>query len=244
LSAQEIPLPQLLGGNVKSSRDASHSLSRSSLNLGALLKNHARSALAAIPKSMADDTSVLFYRLYLALADRDWPEAKGLIEKMKEREDEVPFSFIEGLRVPVECFSILLSRLQGEQFNANPTFIETRQRLNEKVLKLPENAKVLSQLAVVDALLNNKEAAISEGKAAVEMIPIFKDAVDGRLLLANLAVIYAWTGELDLAFATLEPLKKTPTLIGYGNFKCDSLWTPLRKDPRFDKLLAELAPHD
>ena len=45
-------------------------------------------ALAAIPKSMTDDTNVLFYRLYLALADRDWPEAKGLIDKTKEREDE------------------------------------------------------------------------------------------------------------------------------------------------------------
>ena len=78
----------------------------------------------------------------------------------------------------------------------------------------------------------------------VEMPPIFKDAVDGPLVLANLAVVYAWTGELDLAFATLEPLKKRPSNIGYGDLKCDSLWTPLRKDPRFDNLLAELAPRD
>ena len=49
---------------------------------------------------------------------------------------------------------------------------------------------------------------------------------------------------LDLAFAALEPLKTTPSYIGYGDLKCDSLWTPLRKDPRFDKLLAELAPRD
>jgi tetratricopeptide (TPR) repeat protein len=202
-----------------------------------------RSALAAVPKSAIDDTSVLAYRLYLALADRDWAEAKGLIEKMKEREDESEFAGGEGL-APVGCFSILLSRLEGERFNANPTFIETRQRLNEKVLKLPGNAEALSQLAVVDALLTNKETAISEGKAAVEMLPIFKDAVDGPSILANLAVVYAWAGELDLAFATLEQLKKTPSIIGYGDFKCDSLWTPLRNDPRFDKLLAELAPHD
>jgi hypothetical protein len=112
------------------------------------------------------------------------------------------------------------------------------------LLKLPGNAEALSQLAVVDALLTNKETAISEGNAAVEMLPIFKDAVDDPSILANLAVVYAWAGELDLAFATLEQLKKTPSIIGYGDFKCDSLWTPLRNDPRFDKLLAELAPHD
>jgi len=116
--------------------------------------------------------------------------------------------------------------------------------LNEKVLKLPGNAKALSQLAVVDALLNKKEVAISEGKTAVQMMPIFKDAVDGPLLLANLAVVYAWTDEPDLAFATLDLLKKMPSKLGYGDLKCDTLWTPLRTDPRFDKLLAELAPRD
>jgi tetratricopeptide (TPR) repeat protein len=104
--------------------------------------------------------------------------------------------------------------------------------------------KALSQLAAVDALLNSKETAISEGKTAVEMTPIFKDAVDGPFLLANLAIVYAWAGELDLAFATLESLKRTPSFIGYGDFKRDSLWTPLRKGPRFDPLLAELAPRN
>ena len=43
-----------------------------------------RSALAALPKSMADDESVLSYRLDLALADRDWTGAKTLIHKMKQ----------------------------------------------------------------------------------------------------------------------------------------------------------------
>ena len=114
----------------------------------------------------------------------------------------------------------------------------------QSCLRLPRNAKALSQLAAVDAPLNNKETAISEGKTAVEMTPIFKDAVDGPFVLANLAIVYAWAGELDLAFATLEPLKRTPSFIGYGDFKCDSLWTPLRKDSRFDPLLAELAPRD
>ena len=44
-----------------------------------------RFALAAIPKSMTDDTNVLFYRLYLALADRDWPEAKAYRQDERER---------------------------------------------------------------------------------------------------------------------------------------------------------------
>jgi hypothetical protein len=76
------------------------------------------------------------------------------------------------------------------------------------------------------------------------MLPISRDAVDGPGLLINLAVVYAWTGEPDLAFETLSSLTKTPSGIYYGNLKLDPTWDPLRKDPRFDKLLAELAPRD
>jgi hypothetical protein len=96
----------------------------------------------------------------------------------------------------------------------------------------------------VDALLNKKGAAISEAKRAVDILPIFKDAVDGPRIVVNLAVVYAWTDEPDLAFETLDSLKRLPGGIFYGHLKCDPYWEPLRKDPRFDKLLAEVAPKD
>ena len=35
-----------------------------------------------------------------------------------------------------------------------------------------------------------------------------------------------------------------PGLLCYGLLKSDPLWDPIRKDPRFEKLLAELAPRD
>ena len=50
--------------------------------------------------------------------------------------------------------------------------------------------------------------------------------------------------ELDRAFDTLTPLTTTPTGIYYGNLMLDPYLDPLRNDPRFDKLLAELAPRD
>jgi hypothetical protein len=97
---------------------------------------------------------------------------------------------------------------------------------------------------VVDALLNHKETAIAEAKRAVELLPISKDALGGPQIQLNLAVVYAWTNELDLAFETLSPLTKIPNGIYYGQLKRDPYWEPLRQDPRFDKLLAELAPRD
>jgi hypothetical protein len=108
----------------------------------------------------------------------------------------------------------------------------------------PENAKLLSNLAVVDALLGKKQDAIGEAAHAVEMRAASKDALAGPGIRVNLALVYAWTNELDLAFETLGPLTTIPNSIYYGELKLDPRWDPLRKDPRFDKLLAELAPKD
>ena len=97
---------------------------------------------------------------------------------------------------------------------------------------------------MVDSLLGHKKAAFWEARRAVEMLPIRKDAGDGPGIAPNLAIVYAGTNELDLAFKTLSPLTKVPYGIFYGDLKCNPLWDPIRKDPRYERLLAELAPRD
>jgi tetratricopeptide (TPR) repeat protein len=199
-----------------------------------------RLAIAALPATMAEDRTVLSLHLSCALYEGDWQRAMGLVDKMKGGEDN-QFAYTIA-PVPVGCYSILLARLQGEQENSS--FAETREQLNQKVQKSPGNAYLLSNLAVVDSLLGHKEVAISEAKRAIEMLSISKDAVDGPGIAANLAIVYAWTNELDLAFTTLIPLTKVPYGIFYGQLKRDPLWDPIRKDSRYEKLLAELAPRD
>ena len=205
----------------------------------------ARSAIEALPASMADDTRVLVLRLCIALTDRDWRQAKEIIEKFKGGEDIIQFAY-GNWPVPVGCYSILIARLQGEDPGSNPSFAEVREQLNQKVQKQrsPESAKLLSMLAVVDVLLGKKQAAISEAKRAAEILPIPKDAMEGTQMAMNLAVVYAWTDEFDLAFETLAPLTKTPNGLYYGQLKLDRYLDPLRKDPRFENLLAELALKD
>ena len=160
--------------------------------------------------------------------------------------DEDDGNFVKGnVPVPVGCYAILLARLhQEEQAGANADFAQTRDQLNQKVQKSPGDANLLSQLAVVDALLNSKEVAICAAKRAVEILPISSDAMDGPGLLSNLAVVYAWSNELDKAFETIAALMKTPNGISYGDLKLSVWWDPLRKDPRFGKLLTELEPRD
>ena len=94
---------------------------------------------------------------------------------------------------------------------------------------------------MVDALPGHKEASISEAERAAEMLPISKDALIGSAIVTNLAMVYAWNDELDQAFGTLRPLAKIPYGIYFGQLKVDPYWEPLRKDPRFEQLLTELA---
>lgn len=79
----------------------------------------------------------------------------------------------------------------------------------------------------------------------MELRPISEDAFEGPLVATDVAEIYALTNQRDLAIAQLQLLVKIPCwLLSYGNLKTNPGWDPLRKDPRFDKLLAELAPKD
>jgi hypothetical protein len=93
-------------------------------------------------------------------------------------------------------------------------------------------------------LLNRKEEANQEAENAVTMLPVAKDPLDGPCVLANSAVVHAWTGAVEQAFTELEVLAEIPRGVYYGQLKRDPLWDPLRKDPRFDRLLAELAPKE
>jgi hypothetical protein len=155
-----------------------------------------------------DDNELKCWRLICAINNRDWHQTEKLIGMMNGGEDEGNFAYGRAA-VPVGCYAILLARLRGEKPSANAGFGGVREQLNQRVLKSPESARLLSQLSVVDSFLNSKELAIDQAKRAVEMLPVSKNAIEGPSVLMNLAVVYAWTGELDLAFETLAPLAKT-----------------------------------
>ena len=79
----------------------------------------------------------------------------------------------------------------------------------------------------------------------MELRPISEDAFHGPDVATWIAEVYALANQPDAAFAQLNILVKIPALhLNYGELKCNPGWDPLRKDPRFDKLLAELAPRD
>jgi hypothetical protein len=57
-------------------------------------------------------------------------------------------------------------------------------------------------------------------------------------------MIAAWVGEKDLACEQLASAIKHPSLLSYGQLKLLPFWDPLRGDPRFEKIVASLAPKE
>jgi len=97
-------------------------------------------------------------------------------------------------------------------------------------------------LGVIDAILGRKDEAILEATRAIDLQPASQDALEWVSLINNLAVVYAWTNEPDLAFRELRVSTQTPGGVTYGQLKADYGFDPLRKDPRFDELLAQMRP--
>ena len=97
-------------------------------------------------------------------------------------------------------------------------------------------------LGLIDAGIGRKEDALREGRQAVQLLPVTKNATDGPEILYFFAVICAWTGERNLAIEQLETLAKIPAGASYGELRLDPSWDPLRSDPRFEKIVNSLAP--
>jgi TolB-like protein/Flp pilus assembly protein TadD/predicted Ser/Thr protein kinase len=176
--------------------------------------------------------------LELALSERDMAAAERALAAM-------PMGGCrdEGIVFPNSWCQGLVARLRGDEPSAGAAFTEARRELEQIVRDQPKYAAALCALGVVDAALGNKEDAIREGERAVELTPTTESAIDGAMFIQYLAVIYAWTGENDRAIERLGQAVKLPgSHVTYGNLRLNPFWDPLRRDPRFDNIVASLVP--
>jgi serine/threonine-protein kinase len=132
--------------------------------------------------------------------------------------------------------------MRGDKVAAHAAFTSTRNEAARLIAGQPDYPEALCVLGMADAALGNKEDAVREGRRAVELLPVYKDAIRGPLLLEYLAVICSWTGEKDLALEKLDEATKLPGYLSYGRLLLRPRWDALRGDPRFEKIVASLAP--
>ncbi len=148
----------------------------------------------------------------------------------------------DAIRFPRAWCEGVLARMRGDVSGAHLAFLRARGEAEEFYAKQPGFAGTLCVLGMIDATLGRKDEAITEGRKAVDLLPLNKDSINGAHARMYLAAIYAWTGEKDLALDELELLTGVPSDITYGSLLLDPMWDPLRGEAHFEKILNGLAP--
>jgi len=182
------------------------------------------------------DPFVAEHRLDLALYNRDLGTAGSLAAALPEKDGR---DFSLGV----------VARLKGDAAAARAAFMRARAQLEEELRVHPDDTDLLFSLAQIDALLGRKQEALSEGRRAMELAPSAQEVMFGSCpnevcAIRSFALICARAGETDLALEQLEAVTKIPGGPSYGELRLDPIWDPLRGEPRFEKIVASLAPTD
>ncbi|MBA3544094.1 MAG: tetratricopeptide repeat protein [Chthoniobacterales bacterium] len=197
--------------------------------------------LAQIPTGTDPDGIVTGARWDVAMIERDFAAAENALRASPRAQ----IDYLNGGNTPKTLLAGCIPLARGDRAAAQPLLEQARREFAEAVDQSPLIGEVHANLGLTCAYLGRKEEAIREGRRAVELKPISKDAVDGAIMLCYLAVIYAQTGETDQALTLLAQLLNTPGTVDsvaysitLNDLRYRWEWDGLRKDPRFQKLLA------
>ena len=138
---------------------------------------------------------------------------------------------------PSSLLRAQLETMHGNATAARKYFDSARVQLEREQKAHPADERVYSALGITYAGLGRKEDAIRDGKHGVELLPIEKEAWRGSYRLADLARIYAMTGDQDLALDVLERLLSIPCEVSATFLKIDPRWNSLRENKRFQSLV-------
>ncbi len=197
--------------------------------------------LAQGPGAIASAADTWFF---CALAERDPAAAERALVALGDNpwlSNESPIilshSFGEGL----------LARMTKDEARARTAFEAARVQQEKIVQAQPDYGPALCVLGLIDAALGRKDLALDEGRRAIALTPLEKDVINGSRVLQYFAITAAWAGEKELALQQLEAGLRAPVaseMLSYGALKLLPVWDPLRGDPRFEKIVASLAPKD
>ena len=173
-----------------------------------------------------------------ALVERDVAAVK---EALLAAGEESPLGG-DAIHFPRPFVEGLIARMTNDEHKAQLAFTTARDEQEKIVQAQPDYGPALCVLGVIDAALGRKDEALREGRRAVELLPVEKDSVNGADMIAYYAMTAAWVGEKNLAFEQLAFSARTPAGVTYGDLKLMPWWDSLRGDPRFEKIVASLAP--
>ncbi len=199
-----------------------------------------KTALEHVPAGVDPDGLVTGDRWDVSMIERDFLAAERALQSSPL--DEV--SYFNGGPTTKNFLAGVVALARDDATNAQAQLEIARAKLERAVAESPANAERHANLGLLYAFAGRKEDAIREGLRAVALKPESSDALDGTLMSAYLALIYARVGAADLAIPLLERLLQTPGpvdtvcfSITLNDLRLRWVWDPLRADPRFQKIL-------
>ena len=140
--------------------------------------------------------------------------------------------------------------LAGDHAGARESWREARSELDAFLKQQPENWGLMGDLALTNAFLNDKAAALSLSARAIATNPIEKDALAGPLPLEIFARVAARAGDNDRAIGVLQKLLSIPYAGALASdlpltpalLRLDPMFDPLRNDARFEALVQKVPP--
>jgi serine/threonine-protein kinase len=202
-----------------------------------------RAAIATVtPEDDPSGAIKDLHNLILAL----WSHDPDSVSRISARAAETTFAF-NGVKYPKSWYDGLAARMRGDKKGAQAAFAAARLEVEKAVLADASDGRALSLLAMIDAGLGRQEQAVQEAEQACDLVTFESSAVSAPIVRCNLAVVYAWNGQLDFAISELDQLinrpagSNLPAQPTYGDFKLNPVWEPIRGDPRFQALVQRLA---
>lgn len=127
----------------------------------------------------------------------------------------------------------------GDLAGAKEAYLKAREAAQAQVQKDPGNAIAYGNLALAEAFLQNRDAALSAMHQAEELLPESKDAFDGTNISEMAAEVHATLGDAAGAVSILQGLLKRPSPVTLQMLKINPIWDSVRQDPAFQKLITE-----
>ncbi|HEY2102409.1 MAG TPA: tetratricopeptide repeat protein [Chthoniobacterales bacterium] len=202
-------------------------------------------ALDTVPASFDPDGVMTFARWDVALMNRDPDTAAKAVASCRSETVNAP----TGFPLPKSYLQGCIDLVRGDNARAQTEFESARPAIEATVANSPQDGPRRAQLGLLYAFMGRKDDAIREGRHALELKPISVDVIDGAVVECYLALIYARTGQTGEAISRVERLLSTPFAVDYceesithSDLRVRWEWDPLRKDPRFQKILTAPEP--
>jgi TolB-like protein/Flp pilus assembly protein TadD len=189
-------------------------------------------ALENIGVRKDDIDFIYFHWALLEIFDGNYQKALDTLSMGFSEAFEAQFYFVPKAQLYGQINGLMGNRQLEQAYYESALSI-----LKTKVQEQPEDARLHSSLGIAYAGLGRKQDAIREGKLAVDLLPVSKEAWKGTFRVEALAKIYVMVGEFDAAVEKLEFLLSIPSEVSIPLLQLDPAWAPLRDHRRFKRLL-------